>query len=318
MNIYKLILSLAFFATASLAYAADSQENDGLIVSPAITHFGITQLNSDSAVSTIEIENTTGNTISFTSAPIIIGTHADQFNIAGTSCGASLANTDSCNVNVRFRPTSVGSKMAYVSIDTDVSGTPKITAFLSNDEGLKAQVLRRFPAVLSEVKVLKDGVLVDVSTTVLESDQVYTLTWRLLGYDEAYSSYPAFFDCGQSPATTACGTDFSDRVTSISSADILDDAGTAQGLWRYESESAQYYDFSQEFTVASADLGAASGTYYVALRFYQKNAIDTAAKNEAISLLAPSNIIGFSGDPATAKSGYIGNDGRRLFLQVSK
>lgn len=319
----KIIKKAVLFASLAMllntAYAVDSQENKDLRIYPVMNHFGITQLNSDSAITTITVENNTGNSVTITSAPALAGTHIDQFKIASTTCGASLASGSSCTVDVTFSPTSVGSKLAYVSIGTNVTGTETLTSFLSNDEDITAEAQRRFPAVLSKVQVLTAaGAAVDVSTTPLNVGDTYTLKWRLLGYDDAYATYPAFFNCGQAIPTTSCATDFANRISSIDAIDIVNNSGAAQGLWRYASVSAKNYDFTQTFTITSADVNNVSGISYIALRFYQKNAVDIAAGNEAISLIAPSNIIGFSGDPATAKSGYIGNDGRRLFIQVSK
>lgn len=314
----NILLSCAFFTAVNVS-AVDSQPNDDLTIYPVMNHFGTVQLGSDSTASVITVTNNTGASVTITSAPNLSGPDADQFSIASTTCGASLANGSSCEVNVTFSPIKFGSKMAYLNIGTNVAGTPNLTAFLSNDEDIASEAQRRFPPVLTEVKVLQGATEVDLLTTALTSGQTYTIEWKLLGYDDVYASYPAFFDCGATApsVSSTCGNDFVNRVTTIASADITDDTGVEQNFWRYQTEKARYYSFSQTFTVAASDLTGGAGEYYMALRFYYKNSIDISANSSAISLIAPANIAGI-GKEVADKSGHIGNDGRRLFIRVSK
>lgn len=303
------------FAASLLAHAVDSEQNNNLMISPVMNHFGPLPLGTDSPSKTITVTNNTGARVRITAQPSIAGTHANQFTLVSEDCPNRLNSGASCTITVRFSPTSLGSKMAYVSVGLDNADTPVLTAFLSNEEDVPTEAERRFPPVLTEVKVLQGATEIDLSTEALAVGQSYTLKWKMLGYDDIYTAYPAFFDCGNNVPTTACGSDFNARIGSIDAAEILDDTGEEQVYWRYQTENAKYYEFSQPFTITSNDIAGSAGAYYVALRFYYKNATDIAAKDSAISLLAPANILGFS---SGGNSGYVGSDGRRLYFQVNK
>ena len=88
-------------------------------VSPTSYNFGNVQVGSSSAAQTFTVSNTgTANLVIGTI--ILTGTNANQFSKLNDNCsGQTLAPSGSCTVQVKFSPTSLGSKSATLSIPSN-------------------------------------------------------------------------------------------------------------------------------------------------------------------------------------------------------
>jgi nitrous oxidase accessory protein NosD len=85
--------------------------------------FGNQQVGVPSAPMPVVVENVGGGTLDV-SAATLGGTNPGQFYLGDGCDGKALANGETCTVNVRFRPTSGGSKTAQLSIPNSGPGSP--------------------------------------------------------------------------------------------------------------------------------------------------------------------------------------------------
>ncbi len=96
-----------------------SSTTDAITVTPTNLAFGDQRINVSSAVQTVTISNTGSGELVFTgggsSAITLTGSSASEFSRT-TTCGASLAVNASCTASVTFTPTTIGVKMASLSI----------------------------------------------------------------------------------------------------------------------------------------------------------------------------------------------------------
>jgi hypothetical protein len=280
-------------------------------VSPTISHFATgsngTAIGSESASALVTVANNHGSLV-MNVAPITLGGDASQFNKKADNCsGQSVAAGDSCTFEVSYKPTQLGSRLAYASIVTTIDGVDEtLTAFFSNDEDNQTQSKRRLPAVLNVVKVYEGadttGALIDTSLTELTAGQQYTVYWVLLGYGDSYESNLVHYQCtaaelADESCAASSGGSYATNVSFVES---------ELSGWSYLGQFATFYAFQATFTApANAD-------DVVAFRFFYRADDDIAAAAPELSLLAPGNLSRLGG----TASGYIGNDGRRLYFNL--
>jgi hypothetical protein len=95
--------------------------NRAISVSPASIDYGSVAVGSESPSRTIVVRNT-GNAATTVSSVGLTGTHSNQF--TGTqTCNQVLAG-NTCEISLKFKPTSTGAKTAAVSIAHNGTGTP--------------------------------------------------------------------------------------------------------------------------------------------------------------------------------------------------
>jgi probable HAF family extracellular repeat protein len=92
--------------------------------------FSNQSVNTSSPAQTVRLTNNGTAALGLGSISVM-GPQADDFNLA-SACGASLAVSASCTVSISFRPVSVGSKKASISIKDNASGSPQSVALLGS------------------------------------------------------------------------------------------------------------------------------------------------------------------------------------------
>ena len=282
-------LSLSTFLTGN-AHANDPD----LSVTPSIAYFPLVTLGSTSGGLAFEVRNThVSNTLNISSVSLQ-GTHASEFDIDTDACGSQSIGPDvSCFIYVTYSPTSFGSKMARLEVDTDAVNTPTLVAFLSNDEGDQNQAERRLPPVAFSLSVPE----------IMSSTGTHTLEWSMLGYHEGYDSVVAIFDCdGVAPGQ--CGLNFGDNIAN--SGLIVADNTTPQPAWTFNGISATEHHFSYDFQ-PNLHYTKSAGTYPIVVRFYRKNKMDLMSMESSLSLMIPGNL----------SDNYYDNEGRRIEKSVT-
>ncbi|MGV1037597.1 MAG: choice-of-anchor D domain-containing protein [Candidatus Nanopelagicales bacterium] len=99
-----------------------------LSITPSTNDFGgVTTGSNDEQDFTVR---STGNIpLTFAETPFTkSGPNANQFQIMGDTCSATLPVNDTCTLAVRFAPTSVGNKSATITVASDAPGTKEATA----------------------------------------------------------------------------------------------------------------------------------------------------------------------------------------------
>ena len=128
--------------------------------------------------------------------------------------------------------------------------------------------------------------------------QEYTLNWSLLGYDDDYKTYVAFFNCSGVAAGT-CGDSYG---SNFAASGKLSSVSVEPGSWTYNGQTAQRVNFSYPFIAP-----VVTETTDIVIRFYRKSADDDAAGMYSLSLLIPGSDSTVSYD----------DQGRRLLKQVA-
>ena len=113
-----------------------------LAVSQSSLDFGEQALGSTSLTRTLTVTNTGTAPLLLTNIGVT-GTHASDFRHQPT-CGSSLAVGRSCRVDVTFRPTTLGSRTAELSIMTNASGSPHMVSLT----GIARRTVLLLPLVL--------------------------------------------------------------------------------------------------------------------------------------------------------------------------
>ncbi|MFB3904581.1 MAG: GEVED domain-containing protein [Acidobacteriota bacterium] len=267
----------------------DSEADRELTVSPSSHLFGVEELDNCAAGSpvTFTVKNS-GADPRVVHLVSLGGPDADQFSLEVDNCtNHSLAAGQTCTVEVRFCPTSVGSKGANLLITSDDAETPILTAFLHNHESAAEEARRRLPPVLFSLDVPEE----------MTEGQTYTLTWSLLGYDDDYESNIVFFDCF-GITDGSCGDAYGSHFEESGNIAAL---AQEPGQWRYSGVQARKFSFSYQFTAP-----AVASDRDIVIRFYARGRRDANAGKEALSLLIPGNLSGR----------YYDNEGRRIVKVV--
>jgi len=255
-----------------------------LSVSPSNWLFGVEQLGNCASSQPVAFTVNNSGTFSCTLGTLAIGgPDAGQFSFGTNGCtGQTLTSGSSCTVQVKFCPTSVGSKGANLLIPSNDPQTP-LTAFLYNHESRAEEARRRLPPVLYSLNVPEEMI----------EGQQYTLTWSLLGYDESYQSNIVFFNCTGMPAGT-CGAAYG---THFHESGDLNPQDSEPGEWTYSGVRSTKFDFSYAFTPP-----AVTADTTIVIRFYSTDQADIEAGRASLSLLIPGRL----------SNTYYDSEGRRL------
>lgn len=285
-----LLLSASLFSTSQV-----SANDPDLTIQPVVNQFPQVVLGTDSPATTFKIKNTHASNNLTLGTVTLQGTHASEFAVGTQNCTSqTLAPQQECTIDVKYHPTSFGSKMAMLQVVTDAPNTPTIVAFLSNDEGNVNQAERRLPPVLFSLNM----------TETMISTNPYMIEWSMLGYHDSYQSVVALFDCTNKLAGD-CGVDFSDNF--FNSGLITSTSTTPQPTWTFNGEAAVEHHFEQAFTPdVNGFPQTLSGTYQIVARFYRKNNMDVMSGEPSLSLMIPGNL----------SSQYYDKEGRRIIKNI--
>ena len=125
--------SLIFTDNSGQSPASVSLSGTGTVASstatvdPSSLSFSATNLGSTSPAQTVTLRNGGAAAISSISTSIT-GTNASDFVLSGSSCGASLAPSSSCTVNIAFAPSAAGPRSATLTFNDSAGNSPQTIA----------------------------------------------------------------------------------------------------------------------------------------------------------------------------------------------
>src|SRR5579862_909158 len=125
--------SLIFTDNSGQSPASVSLSGTGTVASstatvdPSSLFFSATNLGSTSPAQTVTLRNGGAAAISSISTSIT-GTNASDFVLSGSSCGASLAPSSSCTVNIAFAPSAAGPRSATLTFNDSAANNPQTVA----------------------------------------------------------------------------------------------------------------------------------------------------------------------------------------------
>ena len=96
-------------------------------VSPASLTFALQVVNTTSASQTVTLSNT-GTAPLGVNSIALNGANANQFSITSNTCGASLATSATCTINVAFKPTTAGVQAATLAVSVAAPATSQSVA----------------------------------------------------------------------------------------------------------------------------------------------------------------------------------------------
>jgi len=190
---------------------------------------------------------------------------------------------------------------ASATSDTDGDGFTDVVEFTRGSdprvaEAVRVQAQRRIPPMIETLSMSED----------MYAGSTYTLGWKIMGYDSAYTTYVAMFDC-TGIAAGACGNNYGDSNRFYSA--TVPSSGSTTAPWNYGAEVANYFNYTHSFTVpatrASTTAWPAAGTPIV-VRFYQKSSNLSDTAKPSISLLVPGGLT----------KTYYDNTGRRIQKRI--
>lgn len=273
----------------SSAIAQLSAPDADITVDPVIHQFPVTTLDTDSVAKVFTITNHNATEVRTINTLSLGAPHADQYILQNDTCsGATLtANGGSCTISVRFHPTCDGIKSATLLIPSSDVETPILSAFVTTNESVENQAIRRMPPVLASTSIPET----------LTAGQSYTLTWSLLGYDDNYQSNIVFFNCS-GISNGSCGDSYSTNF--LASGNLQPDSSQA-GEWTYSGITSRKFNYS--YTIVAPTVSQPTN---MVIRFYSKSQADADAAKGGLSLLIPGNLSGTYYDTA----------GRRIVKQI--
>ncbi len=123
-------IGLGSFGGQTNNYAVDISGTNVVVPTLALSYlpnaltFGAQTLNTTSGPLTVTVTNT-GSTPVALGALAVAGTNASEFTTGG-DCVGSLGVGASCVINVAFRPTATGLRVAQLSLNSNASGSPAL------------------------------------------------------------------------------------------------------------------------------------------------------------------------------------------------
>jgi len=290
------IAGLCALLFPAAVYSADALPDPDISVNPVVLQFPVTALGGRSNPASVTITNHSAAAIPM-GAMTLAGVNPAEFTIGSSTCGATLASTASCSVEVSFSPASKGTKSAALQIPYG-SGT-MLTAFLTNTTSAIVEAQLRVPPVLSAVAIPDS----------LVPGNSYTLTWTLEGYDNDNTTNAVLFDC-TGISDGSCGNSYTDSSRFAESTLIAPVSTVSPGNWSYSGVRTKLFNYSWNFTVPATRAGGAAwatspGTEIV-VRFYQRSDTDEARNSASVSLLIPGN----------QANNYYDTNGRRIVKWV--
>ncbi|MFB3904580.1 MAG: choice-of-anchor D domain-containing protein [Acidobacteriota bacterium] len=297
VSVLLTLVMLYVCSALSEALAQSSQDAD-LTIDPVVQLYPVTTLGTHSGPQVFKLTNLNAGRTRALGALSLDGPNADQFVIANDACsGVTLAAAGgSCTVQVKFHPTSRGTKAANLLVPSDDPETRKLTAFLGNHEATADEARRRMPPVLVQLSVPE---------TMRPGETIY-ITWSLEGYHLGYTSNLVMFDC---TATPDCGASFGASNMFAQSGNLGPDSVEA-GRWEYNGTLTQRFNYSWIFTVPATRAdgsGWPAGGTSIVIRFYCKDNVDIKREGRSVSLLIPGNLTNV----------YYDTSGRRIVRTIA-
>lgn len=109
------------FSTTSVVSAP--QTAPAVTLSPSSLTFSNQAVGTTSVTQTIQLSNTGTATLTITSVTLT-GTNSGNYSIFSNPCGSSLLQGASCNIGIRFTPSSVGLRTANLIFTTNAASSP--------------------------------------------------------------------------------------------------------------------------------------------------------------------------------------------------
>ena len=213
----------------------------------------------------------------------------EAFGILEDNCeGVTLAPGESCKITVQT-PGDNPNEFIYASLNVS-----NVKAFMYNYESLDSEASRRLPPVIDTLDI----------PDVMQAGEEYNLTFSVLGYDDDYTLYMAFFNCDGVPEGE-CGNSYNDPERFAEALD-LHPYRVAPSAWVYNGKTANEFSYTYTFT-PPADLFKEGNTTIV-IRFYYKTKKAEEAGDPSISLIVPGNL----------SQKYYDTSGRRIEKTISK
>jgi hypothetical protein len=106
-----------------------------------------------------------------------IGADPGDFNVSATTCGSALASGSSCTISVVYSPTSPGPRLAQLSLDTNVAGSPQIVYLLGMATASATALVTASPTSLNFGTELWEHVTSPQYVTLTNTSGYYTATF---------------------------------------------------------------------------------------------------------------------------------------------
>ena len=113
-------------------------------ITPSSLAFGNQVISTTSASQPITLQNTGTATLNIAS---ILAT--GNFAVSSTTCGATLAATVSCQVNVTFTPTAIGARTGAINFTDDATGSPQSVSLTGTGVSAPAPIATVSPTLLT-------------------------------------------------------------------------------------------------------------------------------------------------------------------------
>ena len=235
-----------------------------LTIAPAVYLFGTNE-----GIKTFQVTNTGSGEITLSQATLEDG-ESDRFLITSDLCNeVTLAHNEECNITVSF-PSSSGESL---STTLNVSN---VRAFIYNYESQESEASRRLPPVINDLNISES----------MNVGEDYNLTFSIVGYDNSYKTYMAFFNC-ENTQEGECGDSYNSSER-FDQALELQPYLVEQSTWSYNGEVANEFHYSYVFTPSSDDFN--DGNTSIVIRFYYKTDNDEVEGDASISLIIPGNL----------------------------
>jgi hypothetical protein len=229
-----------------------------LTLSPSPHNFGSVTTGQSSATVAFTVTNTGQSSSGSLSAASLNGADPAHFTITSTTCGAPLAASGTCTVNVRFAPVTSGAKSASLSVNATPGGTSSSTLTGTglnpvSNHWWNAQYLKRHSLTVSNTSGASAAAGYSVSLTFNHAALVAAADSRADGNDirVIYWNGAAFVELDRVLAPTS---NWNQAATTI-----VFPLAAALGAGATSPAYAVYFD--------NAAAGPAPASYSAALRF---------------------------------------------------
>jgi hypothetical protein len=256
-------------------------EDDAISVTPAYVIYDTIDAGEESDSATITIENT-GYSSGVTIGTVALSaSHASEFGITSDGCSnQTLAQDETCIIQVKFAPLTSGTKSAVVDIPYG-SGDEQLSVFVTNYESTELQVKNHLPPTMYALDISEE----------MNASYTYTLSWTAMGYHEGYEILLVMFDCTDISAGS-CGSSYSNSEKFYETSFIAS-SSSSSGEWSSNGVTITNFEYTTDFTVPDtredSSAWSSSGTSIV-MRFYAKSTEDSAIGKSSLSLVIPGGL----------------------------
>lgn len=275
----NLVVAFILLFTSTLLFSQDNR----MSIDPTFMLFPVQNVGEETTPITISIKNnnyTEGMHLQYTN---IEGPNRDEFNITADHCSHMiLADGETCSLQITFKPNSLGTKSALLTIPyvDQEDNMQTLSTYLTNKEDTKHMVKRRLQPIMSDLMMPHQ----------LTEGNQHIIYWSVLGYHNSYKTMMVLFDCTDIPEGE-CGANFSDPNKLQSP--ILSPIFRRDSDWSYGTETAMIFEYDYNLEVGpkrpNGEDWNATGTPVV-VRFYISSEEDIIAEKPSQSLIIPGNL----------------------------